>query len=558
MSEKEDTPTPAPAATPEFRAAQRWNIVWVVPILALLIGGWMIWRNFSSQGPVARVRFETAEGIEAGKTVLKCRSVRVGVVKGVKLDKDLKSVLVYAELDPGYDNLLLRGTRFWVVRPRVSGTEVTGLGTLLQGAYIELDPGPEGGEKWSRFKGLENPPATNRSIPGRRLILTAEKAGSLVTGSPVYYRGFEVGRIEGRSLDIETQRVIFNAFIRQEYSSLVKENSRFWNTSGIDISAGADGFKVRTPSFQAMVSGGTSFGVPEGVQPGNTAPDGTAFTLFTDEDEANGSTFNPSMKFILLFEQSVRGLSKSAPVEFKGIPIGRVADISFDYLQSNNDSRIPVLVEIDPSLLRRDAAVEMGMDDSEFLADAVKRGLRATLKPGSLITGALFVDVNYYRDVSPAELTEVGEFLSIPTVPGGLENMITAAFEKLQNLPLEETLEKFGTAAEEASTALVEIKETAASTRKMLESAEFTQLPADLRDSLAAFDKLSATFDKSIASYGPDGSVQGDMLRTLDELRAALRNLSSLANSIDEKPNSLLFGRDTSGNPIPRAPRGNR
>ncbi|MES2474963.1 MAG: MlaD family protein [Verrucomicrobiota bacterium] len=556
MSEQD--PITPPAATPELRAAQRWNIVWVVPILALLIGGWMIWKNFTSQGPVARVRFETAEGIEAGKTAIKCRSVRVGVVKRVVLDKDLSSVLVYLELDPDYDQLLRRGTQFWVVRPRVSGTEVTGLGTLLQGAYIELDPGKPEGEAKTLFKGRETPPATNRNIPGRRLTLTAEKAGSLVAGSPIYYRGFEIGRIEGRTLDIETQRVIFNAFIRAEYSTLVKTNSRFWNTSGIDISAGADGFKVRTPSFQAMVSGGASFGVPEGEPPGEPATDGTAFTLYSNEDEANGSSFNPSMKFLLLFDQSVRGLSKSAPVEFKGIPIGRVADISFDYLLSNNDSRIPVLVEIDPSLLRRDMAEMAGEPDMDFIASAVKRGLRATLKPGSLITGALFVDVNYYPDVAPAELGKVGELITIPTVPGGLENMITAFLEKLQSLPLEETMTKFGATAEEASAALVEIKQTAASTRKMLESSEFTQLPADLRASLAAFEKLSATFDKSVASYGPEGPVQGDMLRTLDELRAALRNLSSLTKSIDEKPNSLLFGRDSSGNPIPRAPRVHR
>ncbi len=563
MSEKEEITTPpaspaSAASSPELRAAQRWNIVWVVPIIALLIGGWMIWKNFTSQGPVARVRFETAEGIDAGKTSVKCRSVRVGVVKRVVLDKDLSSVLVYLELEPDYERLLRRGTHFWVVRPRVSGTEVSGLGTLLQGAYIELDPGPVEGEKWTRFKGRETPPATNRNIPGRRLTLTAEKAGSLVAGSPIYYSGFEVGRIEGRTLDLETQRVIFNAFIRSEYSSLVKENSRFWNTSGIDITAGADGFKVRTPSFQAMVSGGASFGVPEGVEPGPSATDGTSFTLFTNEDEANGSTFNPSMKFLLLFDQSVRGLSKSAPVEFKGIPIGRVSDISFDYLQSNDDSRIPVLVEIDPSLLRRDAAEKEGKSDEEFIANAVKRGLRASLRPGSLITGALFVDVNYYPDAKAAELTSVGDFTSIPTVPGGLENMITAFLDKLQDLPLKDFMNRFGTAADEATATMAEIKETAASTRKMLESNEFTQLPADMRASLAAFEKLSATFDKSVASYGPEGPVQGDMLRTLDELRAALRNLSALTNSIDEKPNSLLFGRDSSGNPTPRAPRGRR
>lgn len=554
MSDQESTPPTA--AVPELRAAQRWNIVWVVPVIALLLGGWLIWKNFSSQGPVARVRFETAEGIEAGKTSVKCRSVRVGVVKRVVLDKDISSVLVYLELEPDYERLLRHGSQFWVVRPRVSGTEVSGLGTLLQGAYIELDPGPDDGKSKSLFKGRETPPATNRNIPGRRLTLTAEKAGSLVAGSPIYYRGFEVGRIEGRSLDIETQRVIFNAFIRAEYSTLVKENSRFWNTSGIDISAGADGFKVRTPSFQAMVSGGASFGVPEGEQPGQPAADGTAFTLFGNEDDANGSSFSPSMKLLLLFDQSVRGLSKSAPVEFKGIPIGRVSDISLDYLPSNNDARIPVLVEIDPTLLRLDTAETAAGEDREFIASAVKRGFRATLKPGSLITGALYVDVNYYPDAAPAELGRLGDFVTLPTVPGGLENMITAFLEKLQSLPLEETMTKFGVTAEEASAALAEIKETAASTRKMLESSEFAKLPADLRASLAAFEKLSATFDKSVASYGPEGPLQGDLLRTLDEMRAALRSINSLSKSIDEKPNSLLFGRDSSGNPTPRAPRG--
>lgn len=528
----------------------------MVPIIALLVGGWLVYQNFRSKGPVARIGFETADGIAAGKTEVRCRSVKVGFVKTVKLTDDMNSVVVTVELDPDSSRLLRSGTHFWVVRPRVSTTDISGLGTLLTGAYIELDPGPFTADEVNDFEGLETPPATNRNIPGRRLTLVAEDAGSVVAGSPLYYRGLEVGRIENRTLQANGTTVNYDAFVREEFSSLVKENTRFWNTSGIDISAGADGFKIRTPSLQAMVSGGVTFGVPEGLALGKPAADGMTFTLFEDEEAATGSTFNPSMKFVLLFDQSVRGLKKPAPVEFKGIPIGRVADISFDYLQTNDDSRIPVLVEIDPSLLRRDTAEKMGKSDADFLADAVKRGLRATLKPGSLLTGALFVDVNYYPDAKPEELSKVGEFLSIPTVPGGLENMVTAALEKFQNLPLEATLQKFGTAADQAASALAEIKETAASTRKMLDSAEFAQLPADLRESLAAFQKLSATFDKSIASYGPEGPVQGDMLRTLDELRTALRKLSSLTNAIDEKPNSLLFGKDSSGNKIPKAPKG--
>ena len=555
MSDLETSPTP-PAATPEYRAAQRWNIVWVVPILALLIGGWMIYRNLSSRGPVAQIVFDTADGLAAGKTEVKCRSVRVGFVKEVKLASDLKSVLINVELDPDYESLLRRGTRFWVVRPRVSTTDVSGLGTLLKGEYVELDPGPQNGDRSSNFVGLEKPPATNRDVPGRRLVLTAEQAGSLVAGSPIYYRGFEVGRIESRILDVEYQRVTYDAFIRQEYSSLVKENTRFWNTSGIDISAGSDGFKLRTPSFQAMFSGGATFDVPEGIAPGDSVADGKIFTLFEDEDAATGSTFNPTLKFVLLFDQSVRGLAKGAPVEFRGIPIGRVADISFDYLAAAEDSRIPVLVEIDPSLLRPDAAEKIVKPNGDFLKDLVSRGLRASLKTGSFLTGSLFVDLDYYKDALPAEMGKVGEYPTLPTVSGGLAQ-ITAVLDKL-SLAADTVMKKIGTAADEASTTMAdsrqtlkEIEQTAAALRKTLDSPEFTKIPADLRVTLAALEK-------SVNSVGPDGAVQGDLLRTLDELRASLRTMKSLMTTIDDKPNSLLFGRDSSGNPIPQAPKGKR
>lgn len=549
-----DTPkSPPAAATPDYRAARRWNIVWVVPVIALLVGAWMIWKNLSSQGPVAYIRFETAEGIDRGKTEVRCRSVRVGVVKDVQLAEN--SVVVLVELSPDYTNLLRSGTNFWVVRPRVSASAITGIGTLITGAYIELNPGRDVGGEVNHYTGLETPPATSSDIPGRRIMLTADQAGSLIAGSPIYYRGFEVGRIESRKLDFANERVIFDAFIREEYSSLVRENTRFWNASGVDFDLDADGVKVRTSSLQAIVSGGASFGTPEGEEPGAIVADGRIYPLFADEDAAQGSAFNPTMKFLLLFDQSVRGLRKSAPVEFKGIPIGRVADISFDYLKENEKALIPVLVEIDPSLLRREAAESVGKPDHEFLSAAVKRGLRASLKSGNLLTGALFVDVSYMKDAPPGELTQVGEYLSVPTVPGGLENQVTAALEKFNHLDVEGTLAKFGTAAEAASATLAEIKETAASVRAMTDSSDFAKIPADLRANLAAFEKLSATLDKSVASYGPNGPVQGDMLRTLEELRASLRTMKSLMNSIDEKPNSLLFGRDSSGNPTPKAPK---
>lgn len=557
-----DQPNTAPSVPPEIRRAQRWNIVWVVPLVALLLGGWMLFRHFTSAGPIAHVSFETAEQISAAKTEVRCRSVKVGMVRSVALSDDLKSVMVDIEIDSNAQHLLRKGTRFWVVKVRFSGASVTGISTVLEGAYIELDPGPDNAEPESNFIGLETPPATNLSVPGRRVILTADEAGLLSSGSPVYFRGFEVGRIEGRTLSADGMRVSYNAFIQQEYASLVTENTRFWNSSGIDISAGADGFKVKTPSLQAMVSGGVAFGVPEGDAPGKPAMDNSSFVLHRDEDEANNADFNPTLKLLLLFDQTVLGLSKRATVKFRGITVGRVREISFDLNRSPGDPRIPVLIEIDPCLMcpSTDQKPDAAMGE-EFVKAAVAKGMRAALKTSSLITGAQYVDLDYYDDAEAAQVGKVGDHLTVPTVSSGfaqLEAKITAFIDKYQAVDVDGAVDQIKAAAKEAETLLAEsrtaiddIKATVAAARKTMEDPEFKNLPADLR-------KAVASLDKSLESVGPEGAIQGDLLRTLDELRASLRAIKGVSDTVNEHPNSLLFGRDSSGNPVPKAPSGKR
>ena len=316
-------------------------------------------------------------------------------------------------------------------------------------------------------------------------------------------------------------QVSYDAFISKTYSGLVTENTRFWNTSGIDISAGADGFKLRTPSFQAMISGGVSFGVTQGEEPGITAADGRSFTLYQDEEAAKKSSFDPTMRLLLLFDQTVRGLSERAPVEYRGITIGRVSRISFDLMPGAQNMSVPVLIEIDPRLMVPENPNKDKDADMAFIRQAVDKGLRGALKTGSLITGALFVDLDYYDDVVARSMGKVGEFDTVPTVSSGLaqlEAKLSAVLDKFQALEIDKAVTGIGAAAKE-------IEATAAATRK------------------------------SVSSLGPDGPMQGDMLRVLDELRASLRSLKSVTNTIEEKPNSLIFGRESSNNPVPKAAR---
>lgn len=508
----------------------------------------MLWQNISSRGAEIQIRFETAEGITAGKTEIKCRSVTVGKVTKVELSEDLQSVEIRCTMDDGTDHLLRKGTRFWVVRPRVSAADVSGLGTLLTGVYIELDPGSGdlGPRKW---KGLETPPATSRSVPGLRMTLVTDNAGSLSIGAPIYYRGFEVGRIESRKLDPDRRQITYSAFIGEDYQMLVRNNTKFWNTSGIDVSAGVDGFKLRTPSFQSMVSGGVSFALLEGEKEGLQALDGAVFELHQDASSAASSTFEPTFELLLLFDQSVRGLRVSAPVEYRGIEIGRVKSISFNYAPDRESQKIPVLVEIDPSALRPAGALVAKEDELPILADAIKKGLRATVKTGSYLTGAMFVDFDYYPEEKKEILTYSGEYPTIPTMVSGLAQLevkLASIMETIDALPLEDAVTNISNAAKDSKKALAEIEGAAAAARETMNSPEFQALPADVRASLVALNKL-------VTSMGPEGNIQGDLLRTLDELRNAIRSMENMTDTIKEKPNSLLFGRDDSGNPRPRA-----
>lgn len=547
-----ETPNEEPRAVVRHR--RRWSSVWVVPAVALVLAAWLVWQHYASKGELAFVRFETADSIEAGKTEIRCRSVRVGFVESVDLADDLRSVVASVRIDPKSAHLLRSDSRFWVVRPRVSTSAISGLSTLITGAYIELEPG-EAPDLADEFNGLEEPPVTSANVPGLRLTLVAEDAGSLTTGSPIYYRGFEVGRVERRILDLENRRVRFDVFIEEEYAALVRNGTCFWNTSGIDVTAGADGFKLTTPSFQAMVTGGASFWVPKGGTGGAPATDGSVFTLFPDQDAAEKSVFIPDHRCLLFFDQSVRGLSPGAPVEFRGIRLGQVVEISFDH-SPVGDSRVPVLIEIDTETLSE--AVEDIKDEGQVLAESVRRGLRAKLSTGSLLTGALYVDLDFIATASPGELTRLGDYDVIPTESSGLallQDKVNAILTKLEALPLEDTLAKFGNAADEIAVTVKDVRGTLDEAEAMLAEAKKLLASENTQNITAELDATLKQVRSSVESLGPDGAVQGDLSRTLDELRSALRSFRTLSDSIEEKPNSLIFGREGSGDPKPKARR---
>lgn len=541
-SQSPPRPEPPPAA-PITRPNRRGlSPVWIIPIIAALLGAWLVWRYYSAQGPAITVRFETAEGIVGGKTPILCRSVNIGTVRDVRLTGDLKNVLVTVDMTSDAKRLLTNDTQIWVVRARYGSSGLSGLGTLVSGNYLELQPGVSQEER-REFLGLESPPVTPPGVPGLRIRLTAQSAGGVGPGTSITYKGLPVGKIETRVFHPETDTMAFGAFINVEYANLIDEKTRFWNASGIDLKLGAEGIKLRSGTLESIVSGGITFSDPEKKDLAvRHVRDGKSYVLYDSFDESRRIEFNPTIPYLLLFTGSVRGLSIEAPVEFRGIQVGTVAGISFQYLPADPERRAPVLIKLDPAAFVNVPEGNYEAAQAE-IARTVEKGLRASLKTGSLITGQLYVDLDFQKDAPTGKLELVQGYNVIPTSGSGLDELegkVSAVLDKFKALPLEQTVQN-------ANDALASVKGAAGSLDKFLGSKETQALPGELRKNLQELQQ-------TLAGYNGNSAFYSDVSSTLRQLTETLRSLKALTGTIERTPNSLIFGKPGGVEP----PRGSR
>src|SRR3954454_731734 len=321
------------------RGRRRLSVVWLVPLVAAAIAVWLAVTTLREQGPTVSIAFKTAEGLEAGKTKVRYKDIDVGTVKDVRLSDDLEEVVAVAELRKQVEPFMAEGTRWWVVRPRVGASGVSGLGTLISGAYIGLDPGQ--GKHALSFTGLEEPPPMTSDVPGRRFSLHADSLGSVDQGSPVYYRGLRVGQVLGRTLDDDRRSFTFTVFVDAPNDRLVREASRFWNASGVDVSVGANGVEVATESLQSILAGGVAFDTPGIEAPGKEAAADHAFRLFESQRKVDEPVITERVPYLVRFEGSVGGLHAGSPVQFNGIPVGAVTDVRLEYGATSRKLDIP-------------------------------------------------------------------------------------------------------------------------------------------------------------------------------------------------------------------------
>ena len=519
----------------------RVQAIWILPIVVLVVGIWVVAQSYLNQGPEITISFKTAEGLQAEKTQIKALSVEVGIVESVRLADDLNHVEVKARLNPGTRDLLREDTQIWVERPRIGAGGVSGLGTLLSGAYIELSPGT-GAIGKRDFVGLEQVPATPPGVSGLRFTLESDRANSISNGDPILYRGFQVGQIESVKLDLESTKMQYSGFIDAPYDELVTEGSRFWNASGIQIEADASGVNVHTDSLIALIAGGVTFDVPEGHEAGGRVSKGASFKLYASKRDAQRDPYQFGKQFVLLFDQSLRGLEPGAPVEYRGIRIGTVERIMLRELQARDDeaAELPVLIRIEPGRFHGEDTIEGVERLNESMQGAVANGLRAKLETGNLLTGSLFIELDLFPDSEPQSIGEYNGYPMLPTLPGGLdriEHQVSELLAKLNALPVEQTVAELNAALDTA-------RDLLASVDAMAESDSMQALPARLEAALLEIENAAASFAEGSEFYS-DADV------TLDELTQTLQSIRALAESIEEKPNSLIFSGKHEPDPEP-------
>ncbi|WP_158516047.1 intermembrane transport protein PqiB [Syntrophotalea acetylenivorans] len=435
----------------EVRTKQGFSIVWLIPLIALAIGGWLAFKAITEHGPLISIHFTTAEGLEAGKTKIKYKDVVIGEVEEIKLSEKLDGVIVLARMDKDTKPYLTEETRFWVVRARISAGEVSGLGTLLSGAYIGMDPIQEGKPTRS-FTGLAKQPLVTADEPGQHYLLRSPSLGSLNIASPVFYRQIKVGEVVDYDFDQTGQAVEIKVFIHAPHDKRINSATKFWNASGVDVKMDARGIKVDTQSIVSIFQGGIAFDTPSTLDAITKVSDSFKFPLHPDREAATKKSYAIKNYYMMYFDQSVRGLVPGAPVEFGGIQIGEVVDFKLIIDTASLKVRIPVLVMIEPERLElysngkkvdyQSAIEERAKGNKRLIQEELlKHGMRAQLKTGNLLTGQLYIEIGLFPDAEPVEVAYENDYPIFPTVStplGKIAEDISKVVKKIDSIPIEE------------------------------------------------------------------------------------------------------------------------
>ena len=578
MSDKTD-PTEFPQAVAVRKKRMRFSVVWIIPLVATAVALGIAVESYLSKGPTITIVFKEAEGLEAGKTFVKFKDINIGQVSAVKLSDDYSKIEVTAKIDKHAEGLIVEDSKFWVMRPQVTLSGISGLGTLLSGNYIGIDPG-KSKNKSKRFIGLEIPPVVSAGQTGREFLLRSDDLGSVGIGSPIYFRHLNVGQIIAYDLAKDGKSFDIKVFVYAPYDKYVLPDTRFWQASGVDVSMGASGLTVRTQSLLSVLVGGIAFESPPGERASEPAAANAVFTLYGDRTAAFAKVETEAYRYVLHFNESLRGLSVGAPVSLLGTTVGEVTGVGLEFNPATFSIGPRVVVAVYPNRLFGQlpkGAVPPPRPKTEkerqgLVQRLVDRGLRAQLQTGSLISGQLFVALAYFPDAPKASIDWNSDPPEFPTVPGGLarfEDKALSILTKIEQMPLDDisrdVRKVLGTLDQSLQDVnrmvtrvdgeiMPELKKTLGTLDLALRDADKILVRADeelvpgvkntlqgLQATVESAQRVLANTDTSL--LGPDAPAQQELRETLQEVSGAARGVRLLVDYFERHPEMLIRGK---------------
>lgn len=509
--------------------------VWLVPLSALIAGVWLLASTIRERGPEITLALPDADGIQAGTTVIKLLNVDVGRVVAVSLNDKHNGVVLKARMDKSAAKLLTNETQFWLVKPRIDRTGVTGLGTLVSGYYIEMSPGKNGTPQRA-FTVIDAKPSDLNATGGKYFQLTGEADDSLLsTGSSVLYRNIEVGEVADAHFNPQENTVSYRIFIKHPNEVLVGENTQFWSAGGLNVDFKGGTLNVAAPPVGAILSGGAiAFDNPENGK-GAEVTENKEFILYKNGNAINAKVPENAFRVVAFFDQSIASLHQGSPVVYKGITVGAVENPQFFKEQDKeklfDNKNIPVLFYLSPELFGENTNIS---EWQKSIEKALNNGLTASIGSNNLLLGSGQIELtDAIKDKPLKPLNKYQDFLVIGTHKGGFDSItqqLNALLEKINHLPLEKTV--------------VELNKTISDLDKLLANKEMQSLPNDIRNTLQELQK-------TLNGISPDAPVYRDIQNTLTKINHTLDKAEPMLRRLDEKPNALIFN-DNRLDPIPK------
>ena len=532
-----------PSVTVQSMSRANMSLIWLIPAFALLAAGWLGFQALIERGSNITITFKTAEGIAIG-THIKYRNVDVGTVKAITLSEDHSQVEVSAKLVKQAKSMLVKDARFWVVRPRISGGSISGLGTVLAGTYIGMDAG-KSTESDREFIGLERPPIVTSDLSGHQFTLLSDDIGSLDVGSPVYFRHIQAGQVMAFELNPSGKQVIVTIFVNAPYDRFVNTSTRFWHSKGIDIKLDNNGVKINTESLVSILLGSVTFENIGDSEQVTQAPKNTSFRAYSNQDEALKVLDTNILHGEMVFQESVRGLSPGAQIDFRGIVIGEVISNSIDFDVNTKKINVIVTVDIYPDRLRskiKNKHLIKQSQSNELIGALVNRGLRGQLRTSNILTGQLYIALDFFPNLPKATFDQDKIPFELPTTPGSLGELqvnLASIANKINKIPFDAIGNDLHTTLNNANSLIIQLDQKVAPDARETMS-DLRSILAEAKTAIsAAQGSLTAIED----SVGPDGQLQQDAHETLLEVTRAVQSTRALVDYLERHPEALIRGK---------------